>query len=160
MKNERTEASEREKASAEANKPNATATAPKKTPKKRRAGTDEGNAAERVERKRRRKKALLLEELRNSLGLVSSACDKVGVGRTTFYEWLKNDPEFARQVDEIEERALDFVESKMFQAIQNGDVRLIQFYLSTKGRKRGYAPKTDVETGPVVLRISQEEADF
>ncbi|MBQ6826451.1 MAG: hypothetical protein IJO46_00420 [Thermoguttaceae bacterium] len=125
-----------------------------------RAGTDEGNAAERVERKRRRKKALLLEELRNSLGLVSSACDKVGVGRTTFYEWLKNDPEFARQVDEIEERALDFVESKMFQAIQNGDVRLIQFYLSTKGRKRGYAPKTDVETGPVVLQISQEEADF
>ncbi|MBQ2788835.1 MAG: hypothetical protein IJE97_04305, partial [Thermoguttaceae bacterium] len=59
-----------------------------------------------------------------------------------------------------EERALDFVESKMFQAIQNGDVRLIQFYLSTKGRKRGYAPKTDVETGPVVLQISQEEADF
>ena len=125
-----------------------------------RAGADEGNAAERAERKRRRKKALLLEELRDSLGLVSSACDKVGVGRTTFYEWLKNDPEFARQVDEIEERALDFVESKMFQAIQNGDVRLIQFYLSTKGRKRGYAPKTDVETGPVVLRISREEADF
>lgn len=106
-------------------------------------------AARRKERpnadNRTRKKQELLEALRESLGIVTMACENVGVGRSTFYEWLRDDPEFKAEVDDINNRALDFVESKLFGNIENGDVASIIFYLKTKGKARGYIEKQEVE---------------
>ena len=53
-------------------------------------------------------KKAIIEALEQSLGIVTTACKKVGVGRTTFYGWLKDDEEFAKQVKDIENVALDF----------------------------------------------------
>ena len=38
-------------------------------------------------------KKAVIEALEKSLGVVTTACKQVGIGRTQFYEWLK-DPEF------------------------------------------------------------------
>jgi len=36
-------------------------------------------------------KKAIIEALEKSLGVVTTACKIVGVGRTTFYQWLKDD---------------------------------------------------------------------
>ena len=91
-------------------------------------------------------KKAILEALEHSLGVVTSACKKVGVGRTTFYGWLADDKEFAKAVKDIENVALDFAESQLHKQIKNGNASSTIFYLKTKGKKRGYIEKSEVET--------------
>ena len=89
-------------------------------------------------------KKAIIEALEKSLGVVTTACKKVGVGRTTFYGWLKDDPEFAQQVNEIQEIAIDFVESKLFKNIEKGKTAEIIFYLKSKAKKRGYVERQEI----------------
>ena len=90
-------------------------------------------------------KKAVIEALESSLGVVSEACKEAGVGRTTFYKWMREDPEFKEEVDSIEDYALDFVESKLYGQIKKGDTTAIIFYMKTKGKKRGYIEKTQFE---------------
>ena len=53
-------------------------------------------------------KKAMLEALEKSLGVVTSACKSVGVGRTTHYMWLKEDEKYKQAVESIEDIALDF----------------------------------------------------
>jgi len=89
-------------------------------------------------------KKALLEALEKSLGVVTSACKTVGVGRTTFYQWLKDDEEFAEAVRDIENIALDFAESQLHQQISSGNSTATIFYLKTKGKKRGYVERQEI----------------
>lgn len=89
-------------------------------------------------------KKAILEALEKSLGVVTTACKKVGVGRTTFYGWLKEDKEFAEKVNDIQNIALDFVESKLFENIREGKTSEMIFYLKTKGKKRGYVERQEI----------------
>ncbi len=43
-------------------------------------------------------KQLMIEQLKK-IPIVQVACDKVDVGRSTYYRWLKEDPEFAEQAE-------------------------------------------------------------
>jgi len=86
-------------------------------------------------------KKAILEALEQSLGVVTSACKKVGIGRTTFYGWLADDKEFANQVKDIENVALDFAESQLHKQIKDGNPSSTIFYLKTKGKRRGYVER-------------------
>lgn len=90
-------------------------------------------------------KKALLEALEKSLGVVTSACKTVGVDRTTFYKYVNEDADFKRAVDDVENIALDFAESQLHKQIQNGEVSSTIFFLKTKGKKRGYVEKQEVE---------------
>ncbi len=89
-------------------------------------------------------KKAIIEALEKSLGVVTTACKKVGIGRTTFYGWLKDDPDFAEKVNDIQEIALDFVESKLFENIKDGKTAEMIFYLKSKGKKRGYVERQEI----------------
>jgi hypothetical protein len=88
-------------------------------------------------------KKAILEALEKNLGIVTTACRQVGIGRTTFYDWLKDDEEFKKKVDEINNVALDFTESKLFKLIEGENPTAIIFYLKTKGKKRGYVERIE-----------------
>jgi hypothetical protein len=88
-------------------------------------------------------KKAILEALEKNLGIVTTACRQVGIGRTTFYDWLKDDEEFEKKVDEINNVALDFTESKLFKLIEGENPTAIIFYLKTKGKKRGYVERIE-----------------
>lgn len=83
-------------------------------------------------------KKILLEALEQTLGVVTTACRKVGIGRTTFYRYYEEDKEFAKAVDELNNVALDFAESQLHKQIKDGVPASTIYYLKTKGRKRGY----------------------
>ena len=85
-----------------------------------------------------------LKLLEMSLGVVSPACEKFGISRGTYYLWLQEDW-FKEAVDQINEKAIDFTESMMFKGIKNGDTSLIKYHLSTKGKKRGYVERQEVQ---------------
>ena len=89
-------------------------------------------------------KKAILEALEQSLGVVTTACKKVGIGRTTFYQWLKDDEEFAKQVDDISNITLDFAESQLHKQIKDGNTSATIFYLKTKGKKRGYIERQEI----------------
>ena len=90
------------------------------------------------------KNEAILEALIKSLGIVTTACKQVGISRTTFYERLK-DPIFKKQVEDVENIALDFAESKLHSQIQDGSTAATIFYLKTKGKKRGYIERQEIE---------------
>ena len=94
------------------------------------------------------KKSELLAALADALGIALFACKRAAVPYEDYHAWRRDDPEFARQADLIDERAIDFVEGKAFEEIKKGNARLIQFFLQTKGRARGYARETAKEKTP------------
>lgn len=84
------------------------------------------------------KKNLFLVCLKNTLGNISEACRMTGIGRQTYYDWINKDTAFQEKCIRVDESVIDWVESKMMEAIDKGDRQLIKFYLRAKARHRGY----------------------
>jgi hypothetical protein len=90
-------------------------------------------------------KKAMIQALEKSLGVVTSACKAVGINRSTHYEWLKTDEEYKKAVEDVENIALDFAESQLHKQIKDGNTAGTIFYLKTKGKKRGYVERTEVQ---------------
>ena len=95
-------------------------------------------------KERNLKKETLLEALENGLGIVSTACNRTGISRSSFYKWYHEDEEFRKKVDDIDNVKLDYVETKLFKNIENEKEKSIIFYLQHKGHKRGYVQKQNI----------------
>ncbi len=93
------------------------------------------------------RKKELIEALSKTLGIVSHACDKVGCARSDYYDYMREDPEFKRAVEDIAERQVDFVESKFMQNVSGGDTTAQIFFLKCKGKKRGYIERQEIAIG-------------
>ena len=89
-------------------------------------------------------KKAMIDALEKSLGIVTTACKNVGIGRTTFYEWMKDDKQFEKEVNEIQNIALDFAESQLHKQIGDASTAATIFYLKTKGKKRGYIERQEI----------------
>ena len=87
-----------------------------------------------------------VQAMEKNLGIVTQTAKAVGIHRSTYYEWRKQDPEFAERCDEVQNIALDFVEGKLLKRIQDEDTASILFYLKTTGKHRGYVERTEVQT--------------
>lgn len=111
-------------------------------------------------------KKAMIEALKKSFGIVSTACENVGISRVTHYEWLKTDNDYAAAVDEVNQRTGDFVEGRLLSKIKDGDTTAIIFYSKTKLKKRGYVERNELDlagrdAGPpiVVKYIDGKEED-
>lgn len=62
-----------------------------------------------------------------------------------FYELRRNNPEFAKAIEDIKESTVRWVESLMFDKIAKGDKDLMKFYLKMQGQKQGYQEVKKVE---------------
>jgi len=96
--------------------------------------------------KKEHHKEALLQALRECNGIVTRACSSTGLSRETFYRYFNEDKEFAKEAEEIKEVALDFVEGKLFEQINAGNIVGIIFYLKTKGKARGYTENQEEKT--------------
>tara|TARA_R110000851_G_C13036280_1_gene561684 strand:- start:1075 stop:1410 length:336 start_codon:yes stop_codon:yes gene_type:complete len=90
-------------------------------------------------------KKKMLEELEYNLGIVSTSCLNADVSRATHYRWLQEDPDYKAYVKDIQEIAIDFVESKLYDKIKENDTACIIFYLKTKAKHRGYIERQQIE---------------
>lgn len=105
----------------------------------------------------------MLEALEKSLGVVTTAAKAIGIDRTTHYKWIENDVLYKEAVESISDLALDFAESQLHKQIQNGEVTSTIFYLKTKGKKRGYIERSEIENShtikgkPTINLVRQEQ---
>jgi len=90
-------------------------------------------------------KLAMLDALEKTLGVVTSACKLVGIDRTTHYLWLKEDDAYKQAVKSIDDVAIDFAESHLHKQIKKGGTQATIFYLKTKGKKRGYIEKQELD---------------
>ena len=77
-------------------------------------------------------KTKLIEQLKRS-PIIQAACQRIGIGRATFYRWRKDDAEFGKAVDEAlitgTELVNDMAESMLIQAIREGNITAQIFWL-------------------------------
>jgi hypothetical protein len=90
-------------------------------------------------------KKAMLEALEKSLGVVTSACKTVDISRETHYRWLREDADYKAAVEALSDVALDFAESQLHKQIKEGNSTATIFFLKTKGKKRGYIERQEVE---------------
>lgn len=98
-----------------------------------------------VQRRIDKNQKLLLEQLKKT-PIVQVACEKVSVGRATYYRWRKENEEFAKLADEslTEGNALvnDMAESQLMAAIRDKNLTAIIFWL--KHHHPRYATKVEI----------------
>lgn len=90
-------------------------------------------------------KEIFLQKLEKSAGVMVHACKALNIDRTTIYQWRKEDEEFNAKIEEVEEICLDMAETALWRNINAGDTPSIIFYLKTKGKKRGYIEKQEID---------------
>lgn len=94
-------------------------------------------------------KEAFIEAYRKSFGNITKSCQAAKwQSRTTFYNNLKSDPEFAEAIESINPKELfmDFLEGKLVERINDGDTTALIFALKTQAKKRGYSDKIELDT--------------
>ena len=56
-------------------------------------------------------KKAMLAALEKTLNIVTQACKVAGIDRSTHYAWMREDPEYAKAVRDLDDMVLDFAES-------------------------------------------------
>jgi len=90
-------------------------------------------------------KQILLEQLRIN-HVIELACQRAEVGRSTYYRYRQQDPEFAKEADEAMREGIlfinDIAEGSMISAIKNKNMSAIQLWLRT--HHPAYATKLQI----------------
>ena len=92
-----------------------------------------------------KKKKDFLVSLKKNNGNISEACESANIGRQTYYDWTEKDEAFKQDADDAQESLIDLAESKLMENIEDNDNTSIIFFLKTKGKKRGYIEKQEID---------------
>jgi hypothetical protein len=88
--------------------------------------------------KKRRNAKKYLEYL-NKVPIVSSACEHAGISRNSAYRWRREDPVFAKEMDDALINGVrsvnDLAESKLIGLVQKSDIKAIQYWLGNNNKK-------------------------
>jgi hypothetical protein len=93
------------------------------------------------------KKQALLIAMRTTLCNITVACQKAGVDRGTYYDWMKADPAFNKAVQEAYEARLDAWEAILSREAVKGNMTAVIFGLKCQGKARGWVERTEVDFG-------------
>ena len=99
------------------------------------------------------KKKQMIVALEQSLGVVTTACKKADIPRSTFYKWYNEDNSFKAEVDDVANITIDFAESHLFTQIKKGNTAATIFYLKTKAKQRGYIERQEIEHSGEIKEI-------
>lgn len=100
---------------------------------------------ETIERRQQAEQNALIEQLKKT-PIIHIACNKAGVGRSTFYRWIAEDDNFSKSVKDAThdgvEQINDMAEAQIINLIKNGNMRAIELWL--RHHKDAYGIKPDV----------------
>ena len=107
------------------------------------------------------KKEMFIKNLRKNLGNITDACNAIKISRQTYYDWKNTDDEFKQECENIPEELLDIAEHALLTEIKDpkskGHTTAYIFYLKTKGKKRGYDERHQIEISKPFDRIELED---
>lgn len=92
------------------------------------------------------KKEAFIEAMIRTYGNISASAQVVGIHRSTYYEWLKTDAEFADVINngEYEERMKDFIELQLMKQAAKNNTAVLIFMAKTRLKDRGYVERQEV----------------
>ena len=109
-------------------------------------------------KKNSRTKELILDQIRK-VPIIELACQKAEVSRMTLLRWKKDDPKFAKDIDEAmnmgKSLISDVAEANLINAIKQGNMRGIIFWLTHQ--KDAYRNK--IELSGSMTHIREELTD-
>ena len=112
------------------------------------------------------RKAKFIEELAES-GIIAVAAKRAGISRSTIYEWVATDHEFAEACDTAHERGrdnwCDFAENQLHSLVKQGDLPAIR-YLLDNNSERYYKPRRPIdapakEPAPIYINVHLNRAN-
>lgn len=103
----------------------------------------------------------MINALRKFRGNLSSAAEYLGCERSTIYDRMKISPAVQAAKDEAEDHRLDLYEAAIDKAaLEDRDVGAIKYVLSTRGRKRGYSEKQEVDITGTGITLQLQKVEF
>ena len=81
-------------------------------------------------------------------GLLNQLCRSLKIPRTTLQRYIEKNPQCQEAMAQAREAMGDKAEKKLFDLIDQGDIRCLLFYLSTVHKHRGYAMGNAASTTP------------
>lgn len=83
----------------------------------------------------------------NSFGIRAIMAAKCEVNRGSLTRFLQKEKnqDLVKEIEEERDKVLDVGEKKLIELVNNGEFPAIKFLLSTKGKKRGYVEKQEIE---------------
>lgn len=103
-----------------------------------------------------------LEAIPKSAGIISTIAERVGCTWGTCKKYITENPVIAEAYAAECERVLDLAETMLIKSIQAGDLAAVKFYLTTKGKVRGYVERqehTGPEGGALTFVITERKND-
>ena len=95
-------------------------------------------------------------------GIISEIARKVGCDWITAKKYVTKYPTIAQAYMNECESVLDMAESNVIGLMEKSDAGMLKYYLSTKGKKRGYVERTEVtgkDGGSVVISWDETDKD-
>lgn len=83
--------------------------------------------------------------IKGSGGILSVVAEAIGVDWNTIDKYVNTFDDLRELVDVESEVILDLAENKLIKALHSGERWALEFILRTKGKKRGYYEKREVE---------------
>lgn len=89
--------------------------------------------------------SVLLEAIKNSGAIISTIAKRLGVTWNTAERIINSNPEALQAYNDEEQTILDAAESTIYNSIKSGDIQAAKWVLSTKGRRRGWGEKLEID---------------
>jgi hypothetical protein len=89
-------------------------------------------------------------------GIITSIARKVGCDWHTANKYIKEHPTVQQAYANECETVLDVAELELIKCVRGGDMAAIRFYLSTKGKGRGYVERQEVsgpDNRPIAVKV-------
>jgi hypothetical protein len=88
----------------------------------------------------------IIASIRRCRGLYYLAAEHLGVTKSALAYRITNDPELESVAKDQRGKMLDKAETKLMEAVDNGEQWAIQLMLKTLGRDRGYVERQEVHS--------------
>ncbi len=101
-----------------------------------------------------------MEAIPKSGGIISTIAGKVGCSWHTAKKYIDSHPTVKAAYDAECEAVLDMAESQIITAMQEQDIQTAKWYLTMKGRHRGYATtERHEQSGDVTLKVVYDRSE-
>jgi len=90
------------------------------------------------------KQDIVLDAIKGSGAIMSTIARRLGVDWHTADKYCRKWEATKQALIDEEERTLDLAESTLLKSIESGDTQSAKWYLSTKGKKRGYSERHEI----------------
>ena len=86
-----------------------------------------------------------IDHIPGSGGIITTIAKRVGCAWHTAAKYIAEYPTVQQAYADETEFITDLAETELIKAIKDGDLSAVKFYLTTKGKDRGYSQKSELD---------------